>query len=137
MVKRKHTSSSDLWRTVEKGREELDQIDKSKDLGKNERWAQISKIVGGGHGKKDCLCRYKQLKAARLDTTVEDEAEDPDAEGDIQDLAALLFGEEEEPEPMQATEETGRDQLDVQPAADQPVDEAQPKKTLSEVFHLN
>ena len=33
-VKRKHTSSSDLWRTVEKGREELDQIDKSTALGK-------------------------------------------------------------------------------------------------------
>ena len=33
-VKRSHTSPSDLWRTVEKGREELDQIDKSTELGK-------------------------------------------------------------------------------------------------------
>ena len=33
-VKRRHTSPSDLWRTVEKGREELDQIDKSTELGK-------------------------------------------------------------------------------------------------------
>ena len=33
-VKRRHTSPSDLWRTVEKGREELDQIDRSTELGK-------------------------------------------------------------------------------------------------------
>ena len=33
-VKRRHTSPSDLWRTVEKGIKELDQIDKSTDLGK-------------------------------------------------------------------------------------------------------
>ena len=33
-VKRRHTSPSDLWRTVEQGIKELDQIDKSTDLGK-------------------------------------------------------------------------------------------------------
>ena len=33
-VKRSHTSPSDLWRTVDKGREELDQIDKSTELEK-------------------------------------------------------------------------------------------------------
>ena len=33
-VKRRHTSPSDLWRTVEQGIKELDQIDKSTALGK-------------------------------------------------------------------------------------------------------
>jgi hypothetical protein len=33
-----------------------------KELGKNERWKQVSKIVGNGHGKKDCHARHTLLK---------------------------------------------------------------------------
>merc|ERR1719424_2245397 len=30
-------------------------------LGKNERWKEISKLVGNGHGKNDCYARWKEV----------------------------------------------------------------------------